>query len=362
MNLLSQFSEVEISPKYYRFFFVTNYSYFLGAIIHLSFIYLFADLNVPFMAKYNIVSTALFFAAFILNRRGWHNLGLILILLEIPTHASLATHFLGWDSGFYVYLMALIPLTFFNPALTNIGKILLAIVIAAFSLALKYYADTHQAAVPISQVILNNLFYINYFFFYVVLAFLSFYYSYAARKSEEALQRSHDQIDQLARTDPLTHLSNRRDTLEQLEKMRASDRERDQPLAILLADIDNFKSFNDSYGHECGDFVLVAVADRFKQLLRPTDHIGRWGGEEFIILLPHSGVDTAKLIAEKLRHEISQDELEFNHHRHRISLTFGIAICQKNTDIQRCINQADKSLYAGKQAGKNQVHYLEAQA
>ena len=134
----------------------------------------------------------------------------------------------------------------------------------------------------------------------------------------------------------------------------------DQPLAILLADIDNFKSFNDSYGHECGDFVLVTVADRLRQLSRATDHIGRWGGEEFIILLPHSGVDTAKLIAEKLRHEISQDKLEFNNQRHNISLTFGIAICDKDSDIQRCINQADKSLYAGKQAGKNQVRYLEA--
>lgn len=360
MNTLSSFNEHEINPKYYRFFFVTNYSYFLGMVIHASFIYLFAYLNIPFMANYNIASTAIFLAAFLLNRRGWHNFGLTLILLEIPTHASLATHFIGWETGFYVYLMALIPLTFFNPALTHAGKILLAIVIAGFSLALKYYADTHPAAVFISRDISNNLFYLNYFFFYVVLAFLSFYYSYAARKSEEALQRSHDQIDQLARTDPLTQLSNRRDTLEQLNKLLADSCTQDKPLAILLADIDNFKSFNDSYGHECGDFVLVTVADRLRQLSRATDHIGRWGGEEFIILLPHSGVDTAKRIAEKLRHAICQDELVFNNQRHNISLTFGIAICDNNCDIQRCINQADKSLYAGKQAGKNQVRYLEA--
>lgn len=358
MKLLSLLTKRDISPKYYRFYFVTNYSYFLGVTIHLSFIYLFAYLSIPFMANYNIASTAIFFTAFIINRKGWHNLGLILILLEIPLHASLATHFIGWESGFYVYLMALIPLTFFNPALNHTGKIALAILIATYSLGLKYYADTHQATVFIAQDILNNLFYLNYFFFYVVLAFLSFYYSYAARKSEEALQHSYDQIDQLARTDPLTHLSNRRDTLETLQNMLTGKRAQDQSLAILLADIDNFKTFNDTFGHECGDFVLVAVADRFRKLLRPTDHIGRWGGEEFIIALPHSSVDEAKLIAEKLRREICQDKFEFRYHQHRISLTFGIAICQKDNDIQRCINQADKSLYAGKQAGKNQVRYL----
>ena len=160
MNTLPSFNEHEINPRYYRFFFVTNYSYFLGMVIHASFIFLFSYLNIPF---------------------------------------SLATHFIGWESGFYVYLMALIPLTFFNPSLRYVGQIVLAVLIAAFSLALKHYADTYQAAVFIPREIINNLFYINYFFFYVVLAFLSFYYSYAARKSEDALQRSHDKIDQLAR-------------------------------------------------------------------------------------------------------------------------------------------------------------------
>ena len=355
MNIADFFRASDIAGKYYRFYFVTNYSYFLGFVIHTAFIFFFDYLNIAVMVNYNIFSTLLFFTAFLLNRKTWHNLALILIIAELPTHASLATHYLGWGSGFFIYLMALIPLVFFNPAWNNRIKIFLAVLVTSFTLALKYYSVENEPAALISEEIINNLYYLNTFFFYIVLSFLTFYYSLAAKISEDELQLSHDKIDVLARTDPLTQLANRRDIKEKLEREAIECEKHGKQMAIILTDIDAFKLFNDQHGHDCGDHVLVCVADVLSQSLRHNDYIGRWGGEEFIIILPDTGLNDAMTIAEKIRTQINLSRIEFNKLQHKVSMTFGVSICTCSQDVQQSIIEADQALLSGKQAGKNQV-------
>lgn len=355
MDLLSLFQARNVETKFYRFFFVTNYSYFLGFIIHASFIYIFSYLEIDIMAKYNIASIFLFLLAFIINRKALYQFALILVIIEIPLHASLATHFVGWDSGFYVYLMALIPLIYFFPDWSNTVKMVLSVAITIFSLGLKYYSVENPPAMPITEDMINNLFYMNNTFFYVVLIFLSFYYSLAVKRSEEELQVSYEKINKLARTDPLTNLSNRRDTLERIELEALRCERAKSEMAIIVADIDNFKIFNDKYGHECGDFVLVAVADTVENLLRRGDHVGRWGGEEFIIVLPDTRLDKAMKVIEMLRDRLCNNSFKYKDVEHNVSMTFGVSVCHHSMDIEKCISAADKALLKGKQQGKNQV-------
>jgi len=349
----------EIEARFYRFFFVTNYSYFLGVTIHSLFIYLFSYLGNGFMMKYNIISTLVFLVAFVLNRKGWHQFALFLILFEIPVHASLAIHFIGWDSGFSVYLMALIPLICFYPNWSHVLKIVLSILVTVFSLGLKYYSVENVAVMPVADDILNNLYYMNSFFFYVVLVFLSLYYALAANRAQDELQLSYEEINKLARTDTLTSLSNRRDTLERIE-LEALRCERNKcETAIILADIDDFKKFNDQYGHDCGDYVLVAVADSIEHMLRRDDHVGRWGGEEFIIVLPDTSREKAAQVVELLRQNISSNKFIYKDEEHHVSLTFGISLCKHSMNIGKAINDADRALLKGTRNGKDQVVFSE---
>ena len=350
----------EIETKYYRFFFMANYSYFLGVLIHAFFIYLFSYLGNDFMVKYNIVSTLVFLLAFVLNRKTWHQLALLLMIIEIPVHASLATHFVGWDSGFYVYLMALIPLICFYPNWSNIFKIVLSVLVTLFSLGLKYYSVEYPPTMPVSDEVVNNLFYMNTFFFYVVLVFLSLYYALAANRAQEDLQVSYEKIKKLARTDPLTGLSNRRDTLERIELEALRCERNKSEMAIILADVDNFKDFNDQYGHDCGDFVLVAVADSIENMLRRDDHIGRWGGEEFIIVLPDTTQAKAAQVVEMIRQNLRANNFAYKDKKHYIELTFGISICNHSMNIDNAIKEADKAMLDGKKNGKNQAVFATA--
>ncbi len=176
-------------------------------------------------------------------------------------------------------------------------------------------------------------------------------------KQKKELDNAYEKLDKLARKDPLTGLSNRRDFLEKVsfEKIRF---ERDKKeFAIVLSDIDNFKSFNDTYGHDCGDFVLKQVAEVFSNNIRKQDTVGRWGGEEFILLLPVSLSNGAVKIAEKIRKAISEQIYVFGELKLNISMTFGVSIYDGTVDIDKCIKLADEALYKGKQKGKNCVVY-----
>ncbi len=355
MKLLDILHPREIEDRYYRFFFVTNYSYFLGVLIHSSFIYLFSYINNDFMMKYNIISSLVFLTAFILNRKTWHQLALLLILLEIPLHASLATHFVGWDSGFYVYLMALIPLVCFYPSWSTLFKVVLCCLVTFFSLGLKYYSVLSPAATPVSTEVMNNLFYMNNLYFYVVLVFLSLYYALADNRAHNELQLSYQKINKLARTDTLTGLSNRRDTLERIELEALRCERKKCEMAIILADIDNFKEFNDQYGHDCGDFVLVAVADSIENMLRRDDHVGRWGGEEFIIILPETSAEKAAQVVEMIRQNLGANHFNYKGNEHHVTMTFGVSMCNHNKDIDKTIKDADAAMLQGKKSGKNKV-------
>jgi diguanylate cyclase (GGDEF)-like protein len=169
------------------------------------------------------------------------------------------------------------------------------------------------------------------------------------------LSAANTRLAEVARLDPLTGVLNRRgftsEVDSEIERFFRSGRQ----FTIVLADVDHFKRFNDEFGHACGDHVLKRAAEILLNRLRDVDRIGRWGGEEFILLLPETDTEGAAILAEDLRDAIAGNLFEFAGERHRITMTFGVAAYRKGESLDGCIARADTALYHGKKGGRNRV-------
>ncbi len=169
------------------------------------------------------------------------------------------------------------------------------------------------------------------------------------------LSEANEQLARVARFDHLTGLLNRRGFADEAEREIGRAARTDRPLSVLLADVDNFKLFNDQHGHVCGDKVLKRAARLLQGRLREVDKVARWGGEEFILLLPETDLDGAAVLGESLRKTIAENLFEFGEQRLSITMTFGIASFRKGETLEACIARADTALYHGKENGRNKV-------
>ena len=162
-------------------------------------------------------------------------------------------------------------------------------------------------------------------------------------------------VDQIAHQDQLTQLPNRHDMERRLEKRYQQYRLINQPFSVLLADLDNFKFINDRYGHDVGDDVLHAIGILLGEPLRGEDVVARWGGNEFMVLLPTANADAAVNIAERLRSQAGKLTMEAQGDKLRISLSVGVASIDKCTGIDDLISTAENGLYQAKHMGRDMV-------
>lgn len=166
----------------------------------------------------------------------------------------------------------------------------------------------------------------------------------------QRLREALEEVQRLARTDPLTELSNRRWMQECLAREAARRQRTPIPLSIILMDVDHFKMINDRFGHDVGDKVLRRLADTFRETVRCKDVIARWGGEEFMVMATDTGLREAENLAERLRHEAGRlrvPPLE------QLSISLGVAEAGLNEEINRLIVRADRALYRAKSEGRN---------
>ncbi|MBP7866671.1 MAG: GGDEF domain-containing protein [Acidobacteria bacterium] len=169
------------------------------------------------------------------------------------------------------------------------------------------------------------------------------------------LEEANRKLETAARTDPLTGLFNRRYIQEAAQKEIGRFQRHQHPFAVVIGDIDHFKEFNDRHGHACGDHVLKEIARTMRRFLRKQDLAGRWGGEEFIWLLPETDREGAAAVAERFRGEIESMACSFQEQDLKVTMTLGVAPFEADSDFEGCVRRADEALYRGKQAGRNQV-------
>jgi diguanylate cyclase (GGDEF)-like protein len=165
-------------------------------------------------------------------------------------------------------------------------------------------------------------------------------------------------LERLATTDSLTRTFNRRHITSLCESEFKRAHRTHEPFSIILLDIDHFKSVNDRHGHAVGDAVLRHVADALARTVRTTDYVGRWGGEEFIVVTPNVGLEGALAVAERLRHAVEIRPIDVMSPTNRITASFGVASYHSDDlNIDVIIERADAAMYESKAAGRNSVHF-----
>lgn len=315
---------------------------------HLMFLALFYGLGARSLAWVNLGSVILFAFSYLCLKQRLNVLAVGLIVAEILAHAVLAVRAIGWDSGFHYYLLVVVPVVVisqmkvpaFKPALIG----LLLTVYIGMDYALRDLPPyDHLAAQTLAA-----LRYFNIAVTFLLLTYLSSIYLQLVTKAEKDLRV-------LATTDPLTHLLNRRSLMEVAEYELVQRKRNHSPLAFVLADIDHFKGINDEYGHAAGDAVLTTVSQVLRQALREQDSVARWGGEEFLILMPNATLEMASTVAERLRQQIAAIEVPFESQQIKVSMTFGVSCHHDDESIDEPVNRADSALYKGKLSGRNQV-------
>ena len=171
-------------------------------------------------------------------------------------------------------------------------------------------------------------------------------------------ERLRESLRKQVAEDPLTGLYNRRYVFDIVERELTRYRRYREPLALILIDADHFKRVNDTWGHCAGDKVLQHIADVCRNSVRESDVVGRFGGEEFIIVLPHTRASDAGFVAHRIRQSMQRAGVRTDAGEIKVTLSLGIAECGPGTDtFDRLLQAADQALYAAKQAGRNRIAF-----
>lgn len=207
----------------------------------------------------------------------------------------------------------------------------------------------------IDQAVYTTEFKLRIIYSFLTITFLSALYEYSRDTSYKAALKLSQEYEYLANFDPLTSLSNRRNALIVLQQEQARLTRNKESLSVILCDVDHFKKINDEYGHNVGDIVLVELAKIFTEILREQDCVSRWGGEEFLFILPQTTAKNANIIAQKILTYLQRHTIACDGHNIDVRVSMGISEFEKSQSIDDVINSADKYLYQAKDAGRNQI-------
>jgi diguanylate cyclase (GGDEF)-like protein len=182
----------------------------------------------------------------------------------------------------------------------------------------------------------------------------------ALRKSNYVLEEKAELLQDMANRDPLTGLFNKRFINDEIKRQFDAAKQSEQPMAVIMMDIDHFKLVNDTYGHQCGDYVLKNLAGIMQAKSRDINVVGRFGGEEFIILGPISDMKSSVFFAERIRSTVEETNFVWEDKEFKITISAGVCVWNSNIkDAKTMIKLADEALYAAKNSGRNQVQIAE---
>jgi len=185
------------------------------------------------------------------------------------------------------------------------------------------------------------------------------------RRGAGHLRQAQEKLESMAKTDALTDIANRGHLMvrgqEEFERLRRHGMKTQPVLSLgcIMMDLDHFKRINDTKGHQAGDSVLRGVALRLKESVRPYDVIGRYGGEEFVVLLPDTNLEQSLVVAERIRSSISLAPIEFDADQIQVTASFGVSCSNENDQgLNDLLKRADEGLYKAKEAGRDRVSWV----
>lgn len=345
---------VDIAPR-------TSVFYLALAGVHLALLVVFAILHVNIMVIMNILSICIYLIGSMKRFSADYNLFAILLCVEVLCHMFLTAICIGWDSGFYLYVIAVVPAAYYiSFSARYIQKRSMHVSVATLSaflvlISMRVLTRKYAPLYDISHQWESILFMFNALGSCAAIVYSMIMLSSAVNDSFSSLNKKNKKLDKLANTDPLTDLYNRRGMKKRLETAIEDATAEGSEFCLILGDIDDFKRLNDTYGHDCGDYILVRVAQTIRGLIREDDFVCRWGGEEILILLNHCKKERAVEIAENLRLAICSRPFSYDGYEVPASMTLGVQEYVEKSTQEELVKLADFKMYQGKQNGKNCV-------
>lgn len=302
---------------------------------------LFFIINVPLRFKFDIKNRYLISSLFHINT---------------VTVVTVGVMSMGWNCGIWITLLGDIFISYFLAFNKKVITYLVSI-FELFILLLLYflYKDSSTTTDESVQKLTTAL---SVIYTYYLVFRLSGFADAITSSGYRQITKEKEELEENSKYDFLTGLLNRRSIEKILKDMLLELRgnNSDTNLVVMLGDIDNFKNINDTYGHDWGDKVLKEIAVSLKDTFRGNDTICRWGGEEFLIILPKIKTADIKNIETRLSARVAQVKLP---DKSAVTMTFGLVLCATGVsiDMDTLINIADKKLYEGKKNGKDHIEY-----
>ena len=348
----------EVLPNRRKF----NYIFGSFMFVHIASAVFFSLLSDKLLVAFNILAVFLYLGLISLAKKKHYFLVSLIAELEVLAAVSLISFRYGSMLGYSLYCFAMIPTIFYitstvkdmkhHTAYCFIFSFLTMLTFFTIIVSEPFFTIPDILSQQPILTLVIRLFNATVTFFFCIIFSLLFVWEMKSNTSQ--LQRRNQQLVEVSRKDPLTKLANRRSMMEHLNLAMHSLQRDSHPFSVILCDIDHFKKVNDVYGHDCGDKVLVTVADSISSQLRDTDFVCRWGGEEILMVID-GRLQTAAAIAERMRSNIEKTEVNYEGQTVKVTMTFGVAQAEINYRIEDLIQLADNRLYYGKEHGRNQV-------
>lgn len=343
--------------RYYYFVQLIRRFYPLFISLHFSFVFLFSYLGIRELVVFNIFSVSLYAYCFYLNKRQQYFYSYALCTIEVLTHAAFCSVLIG-NTGFSDAVIFLPVLFFLYPVAKRI-KFAYAAGIALFYVCLSYYEQVFLPLYTLDATLIRGLNIGTNFLITLIASCLALYFHNTIFQKEEELKQENGKlltqyeiVKKLSITDPLTQLFNRI-KIENTFKNEISRASRNNNgFSVVLLDLDGFKLINDTYGHNIGDVVLKRTAEVLRSVSRDIDIVGRWGGEEFIIIAPDTDLDGALNFSEKIRSTLERTDMGIVG---VVTASFGVTSYRLGDTIETIVNRADTALYSAKNAGRNRA-------
>ena len=336
-------------------------------IVHIIMMFMYHFMDVWQLSLYNVIATAYYSYCYGIVRSGKVARGYLLTFLEIIFQMFLTVYIIGWDAGFFMYVIAIVPLYYYISMFVMNGedKIFRPMIwslLTFISIMAAYFMGwIHESVVPLTMVQTATAFVFNAFFSFQLITWMSHFFVLGYKATLDDLEDKNATLDVEASIDPLTKLYNRRTMEISLSNALEDARANGELFSVVMSDIDFFKKINDTYGHDCGDVALVAVAEILKACVRDCDTVCRWGGEEFLLLVKGNR-NVATTVAERIRSRIENNIVEYEGDQIKFTMTLGISTYAPGYSLENLLTQADENLYYGKEHGRNQVVSKRPQA
>jgi diguanylate cyclase (GGDEF)-like protein len=308
---------------------------------------------------YSLISICLWVCAIILCSFKRSRFALVIGMIDLILFPYYASMTMGLGGGFYLLMLAAIPLNFYNTTAKAQNRaaggilVVFSIILLFGLMQLETFTVTHEGLDT------KICYMINLIGASAILALIGYLFGLVDMVEEKEQLLTNQRMLMMANTDPLTNLINRRIMMNKiaLEKGRVDRGEK--AFSLVMIDVDNFKQINDEFGHDGGDFVLINLSHLINLCLRKSDLVARWGGDEFLVMLPETNQENGQMVAEKIKNRIMNSPFIYREVDIPVTVTLGVAQCDELTGVGMAIRKADQALYIGKHEGKDRVVLLE---